>query len=82
MACIGIDVAKRLHVLSAVDDDGRTVVESFRFANTDAGFKRLLGRLEKAGVGPESSLAGMEAAGAAGRPCSVSWGRTAATPPS
>ena len=63
MVYIGIDIAKRFHVLSAVDDDGRTVVESFRFANTDAGFKKLLGRLEKAGAGPGDSLAGMEATG-------------------
>lgn len=63
MVYIGIDIAKRFHVLSAVDDDGRTVIESFKFANTDAGFKELLGRLKKAGIGPEGSLSGMEATG-------------------
>ena len=63
MVYIGIDVAKRFHVLSAVDDCGRTVIESFRFANTDEGFGELLGRLRGAGIGPEDSLAGMEATG-------------------
>ena len=52
MVYIGIDVAKRFHVLSAVDEDGKAVIESFRFANTDTGFKKLLGRLEKAGISP------------------------------
>lgn len=63
MVYIGIDIAKRFHVLSAVDDDGRTVIESFRFANTDKGFAKLLERLKRAGVGPEGSLSGMEATG-------------------
>lgn len=63
MVYIGIDIARRSHVLSAVDDDGGTVIESFKFANTDAGFRRLLERLEEAGVEPGDSLAGMEATG-------------------
>jgi len=63
MVYIGIDIAKRFHVLSAVDEDGRTVVESLRFANTDAGFKKLLERLRKAGANPDCSMAGMEATG-------------------
>ena len=63
MVYIGIDIAKRFHVLSAVDDDGRIVVESFKFANTDAGFKKLLERLGRAGVKPDDSLTGMEATG-------------------
>lgn len=29
MICIGIDIAKRSHVASAVDEDGSTVIESF-----------------------------------------------------
>ena len=50
MVYIGIDIAKRSHVLSAVDDDGKAVIESFKFANTDRGFEKLLERLKKAGV--------------------------------
>ena len=42
MVYIGIDIAKRSHVLSAVDDDGKAVIESFKFANTDRGFEKLL----------------------------------------
>lgn len=60
---IGIDVAKRFHVLHAVDDGGSTVVESLRFDNTSSGFAGMLGRLEAAGVTPADSLAGMEATG-------------------
>lgn len=63
MVYIGIDIAKRSHVLSAVDGGGRTVIESFRFANTDAGFGKLLERLGKAGIAPGECLAGMEATG-------------------
>ena len=63
MVYIGIDIAKRFHVLSAVDDDGRTVIESFKFAHSDAGFKKLVERLDKAGIAPGDSLAGMEATG-------------------
>lgn len=63
MVYIGIDIAKRFHVLSAVGEDGATVIESFRFANTEDGFAKLLARLEEAGVGPGNGLAGMEATG-------------------
>lgn len=63
MIYIGIDIAKRSHVLSAVDDEGGTVIESFEFANTDTGFKKLLERLKKADVAPGESLIGMEATG-------------------
>lgn len=63
MVYIGIDIAKRFHVLSAVDEDGEAVIESFRFANTHRGFEGLLERLAKAGAEPEGSIAGMEATG-------------------
>ena len=63
MIYVGIDIAKRGHVLSAVDDDGRVVVESFGFANTESGFARLRERLGEAGAGPDGSLVGMEATG-------------------
>ena len=63
MIYIGIDIAKRSHVLSAVDDDGATVIESFAFANTDSGFKKLMERLKRAGATPDASLVGMEATG-------------------
>ena len=41
MVYIGIDIAKRFYVLSAVGEDGGTLIESLRFANT-------AGRLQKA----------------------------------
>lgn len=63
MIYIGIDIAKRSHVISAVDERGDTVVESFKLNNTADGFEKLLKRLRKAGATPDSSLAGMEATG-------------------
>ncbi len=63
MICIGIDIAKRSHVASAVDEDGGTVVESFKFDNTANGFAKMLKRLRKADATPENSLVGMEATG-------------------
>ena len=41
MVYIGIDIAKRFYVLSAVGEDGGTLIESLRFAN-------IAGRLQKA----------------------------------
>ena len=63
MIFVGIDIAKRSHVASAVDEDGGTVVESFKFNNTASGFAKLLKRLRKADATPENSLVGMEATG-------------------
>ena len=63
MIYIGIDIAKRSHVISAVDERGDTVVESFKLNNTADGFEKLLKRLRKAGATPDNSLAGMEATG-------------------
>ena len=56
MICIGIDIAKRSHVASAVDEDGGTVVESFKFDNTANGFAKMLKRLRKADATPEEQL--------------------------
>ena len=63
MIYIGIDIAKRSHVISAVDERGVTVVESFKLNNTADGFEKLLKRLRKAGATPDNPLAGMEATG-------------------
>lgn len=63
MICIGIDIAKRSHVLSAVDEDGATAIESLAFANTAAGFGKLKNRLKQAGATADRALVGMEATG-------------------
>ena len=63
MIYIGVDIAKRSHVASAVDEEGKTVVESFKFNNTVDGFSKLLAKLKRAGADAESSLVGMEATG-------------------
>ena len=71
MICIGIDIAKRSHVASAVDEDGGTVVESFKFDNTANGFAKMLKRLRKADATPENSLSEWKPRGATGWPCST-----------
>lgn len=63
MVFVGVDIAKRSHVLSAVDEDGSCRIESFGFANTGAGFAKLLKRFEGAGVSRDGCLIGMEATG-------------------
>lgn len=63
MIYVGIDVAKRNHVASAVDDGGGTVIESLKFANTRDGFAGLLERLSEASATPDGCLVGMEATG-------------------
>ena len=63
MIYIGIDIVKRGHVASAVGEDGKAVVESFRFNNTAGGFSKFLAKLKKAGADAERSLIGMEATG-------------------
>lgn len=63
MIFVGIDIAKRSHVASAVDDGGRTVIGSFKLNNTANGFAELLERLRKAEAVPENCLIGMEATG-------------------
>lgn len=63
MIFVGIDIAKRSHVAHAVDEDGSTVVESFKFNNTSHGFVELLEKLRKAKAVPDSCLVGMEATG-------------------
>ena len=60
---VGIDIAKRGHVAAVVDQNGKLLVESFKFNNTADGFAKLLSRLEKAGVTGEAALVGMEATG-------------------
>ena len=60
---IGIDIAKRGHVAAVVEQNGKLLVESFKFCNTADGFAKLLSRLEQAGVSGADALVGMEATG-------------------
>lgn len=63
MHYIGIDIAKRSHVAAVIDADGETVVGSFKFNNTAAGFSKLMARLGKAGIVAGDCQVGMEATG-------------------
>ena len=47
---LGIDIAKKGHVAAVVDQDGKLLVDSFKFTNTADGFAKLCARLEQAGL--------------------------------
>lgn len=63
MFYVGIDIAKRSHVAAVIDEAENVVVGPFEFANTQSGFKKLLGKLEGARAGCEGAFVGMEATG-------------------
>ena len=44
---MGIDIAKRKHVATLLDDDGEKVFKNFAFTNTIAGVNMLFGKLKK-----------------------------------
>lgn len=56
----GIDVAKNKHVLCIIDRDGKTVVKSRSFMNTQDGYQQLMGCLKEVGQ-KRTLLTGMEA---------------------
>ena len=60
---LGIDIAKKGHVAAVVDQDGKLLVDSFKFTNTADGFAKLCARLEQAGLTQKDTLVGMEATG-------------------
>ena len=60
---LGIDIAKKGHVTAVVDQDGKLLVDSFKFTNTADGFAKLCARLEQAGLTQKDTLVGMEATG-------------------
>ena len=50
MIYVGIDVARRKHVLAAVNASGEVLIESFVFENTSDGFKCLVSQLRSIGA--------------------------------
>ena len=60
---VGIDIGKRTHVATIIDDKGNTVTRSFSFENTTTGGNFLLDRI--AAINTESSpvVFGLEATG-------------------
>lgn len=60
---LGIDVAKREHVLGSRYESGEQHGKAFAFANDERGFASLLERFRELGAAPEESLVVMESTG-------------------
>src|SRR5699024_1990775 len=60
---LGIDVGKRTHVASVMDDAGKIVLKGFSFPNSSEGGHSLLTRLRAISDDPAHFLTGMEATG-------------------
>src|SRR5699024_51269 len=60
---LGIDIGKRTHVASVMDDAGKVVLKGFSFPNTLEGGQSLLTRLNTISNDSSQFLTGMEATG-------------------
>lgn len=63
MFYLGIDIGKRTHVASVMDEGGKIVLKGFSFPNSSEGGHSLLIRLRTISDDPAHFLAGMEATG-------------------
>ena len=63
MWTLGIDIAKRKHVATLLDDDGKKVFKNFAVMNTMDGVNMLLGKLKETDNSKKNLLIGMEATG-------------------
>ena len=63
MWTLGIDVAKRRHVATLLDEAGKRVFKNFSFAQSREGFKSLQHRIEVVDISTNNILIGMEATG-------------------
>ena len=63
MFYLGIDIGKRTHVASVMDDAGKVLLKGFSFPNTLEGGQLLLTRLSTISDDSSDFLTGMEATG-------------------
>jgi len=63
MLSLGIDVAKRRHNATLLDEKGQSVFRNFSFAHSKPGIESLLKKLQDTGQGPLEIMVGMEATG-------------------
>jgi transposase len=63
MWTLGIDIAKRRHVATLLDDAGKRAFKNFSFTNTNEGFQLLNNRIQTIGISADNILIGMEATG-------------------
>lgn len=63
MYYVGVDIAKRAHVIGAVDERGKAACRAMQFDNSGEGFGRCVEWLEGLAGEPDDVLVGMEATG-------------------
>lgn len=63
MYYVGVDIAKRAHVIGAVDERGKAACGAMQFDNSGEGFGRCVEWLEGLAGEPDDVLVGMEATG-------------------
>lgn len=63
MHYLGIDVGKRTHVASMIDDSGKNMFKAFSFTNTTEGADSLTKRLDEFKLSSDDITIGMEATG-------------------
>jgi len=63
MMTLGIDVAKKSHNATLLDNDGNMIFGNFTFASDRQGFERLITCLDEHQVTPDRVRIGMEATG-------------------
>lgn len=63
MFYLGIDVARSIHRLVILDDNGERLSEGISFQNNTADFQKTLDKLKDLSVKPDNSIFGLEATG-------------------
>lgn len=63
MFYLGIDIGKRTHAASVMDEAGKILLKGFSFSNSTVGAEALFGALHKFSASPEDFIVGMEATG-------------------
>lgn len=63
MWTLGIDIAKRRHVATLLDENGKKVFTNFSFANSNEGLTLLMTRIKQVDISIDNLLIGMEATG-------------------
>ena len=59
MFIVGVDIAKRSHEATVIDDNGSKIKKPFNFKNDSSGFHSLLSVLESISLDPDDFIIGM-----------------------
>lgn len=68
MYFLGIDIGKRTHVASIMNEEGKVLLKGFSFPNTTEGAESLIERMVDYSGAPSDFVIGMEATGTIGCP--------------